>query len=66
MILESGYCREIVYWPFPFAIASLLAFLLILASEVLTKTESRFKEAFIAWMGFIEMFSWLTVAGFFY
>ena len=56
-------CREEVFWPFPFIGLGLIAFILILISEIVTKRESRFKEAFIAFLSIPEMASWLTFVG---
>jgi uncharacterized membrane protein YciS (DUF1049 family) len=67
VIVENyGYCREEVYWPFPYVILSFLSFLVILASEILTKTESRFKESFIAFLCIPEIMAWCTLIVFMY
>jgi hypothetical protein len=60
--LRSGMtvCREEVYWPFPFFAMGFLSFILILISEIVTKRESRFKEAFIAFLSIPEVASWIT------
>jgi len=66
-IVEStGACREQVFWPFPFATLGFLSFLVILISEIITKRESRFKEAFIAFLAIPEVMSWCTVITFMY
>ena len=58
---DAGYCREVVYWPFPFVLLGLAAFIVILTSEIVTKTESRFKEAFIAMLSLPEIAAWTTL-----
>lgn len=66
-IVESkGYCREEVYWPFPYVLIGFLSFIIILISEIITKRESRFKEAFIAFLSIPEVFSWITFIVFSY
>ena len=59
-------CREEVYWPFPFFATGLLSFILILISEIVTKRESRFKEAFIAFLSIPEVCAWITFVGMVY
>jgi len=66
VVLDSGYCREVVYWPFPFLIISFISFFVILASEIITKSESRFKEILIASLSVAETMAWVTLTGFFY
>jgi len=66
VLLQDGVCRELVYWPFPFFAAGFVFFIVILASEIKTKTESRFKEAFIALLSLPEIASWATLVTFFY
>ena len=58
--------KEIVYWPFPFIAASIFFFIIIFISEVKTKTESKFKEAFIAFLSLPEFGSWATYLVFHY
>lgn len=66
-LIESlGTCRENVYWPFPFFFMGFIFFIIILGSEIKTKTESRFKEAFIALLSIPEIFSWCTLCVFYY
>ena len=61
-----GVCRENVYWPFPFFFMGFIFFIIILSSEIKTKTESRFKEAFIALLSIPEILSWCTLCVFYY
>ena len=53
-------CREEVFWPFPFIGTGLVAFIVIWISECVTKSESRFKEAFIAFWSLPEVAAWYT------
>lgn len=48
-------------YPFPFIIYGFFAFFVILLSEIHTKTESRFKEAFIAFLSVPELMSWFLL-----
>ena len=59
-------CRQIVYYPFPFFTAGFIFFIIILASEIKTKTESRFKESFIALLAIPEVLSWCALAVLYY
>ena len=58
------YCREIVLWPFPFICLAVISFFVILVSEIVTKGDSRFKEAFIACLAVPEFFAWVTCIAF--
>ena len=60
MMRGRAVCREEVYWPFPFAATGAVAGVLILISEIVTKAESRFKEAFIAFLSIPEAAAWVT------
>jgi hypothetical protein len=55
-----GKCVRKVYWPFPYFITGGLFFFIILISEITTRTESRFKEAFVAMLAWCELASWIT------
>jgi hypothetical protein len=55
-----------VYYPFPFFTTGFIFFIIILASEIKTKTESRFKEAFIALLAIPEVLSWCALAVLYY
>ena len=55
-----------VYYPFPFFATGFILFIIILASEIKTKTESRFKEAFIALLAIPEVLSWCTLVVLYY
>lgn len=55
-----------MYYPFPFFATSLLFFIIIIAAEIRTKTESRFKEAFISFLSIPEIGSWCTLVTFMY
>ena len=57
-------CREIVLWPFPYLCSGVIAFVVILISEIVTKGESRFKEAFIAALSLPEFLSWANLLAF--
>ena len=63
---SKGVCREEVYWPFPYVLIGFLSFIIILISEIITKRESRFKEAFIAFLSIPEVLSWITFIVFCY
>lgn len=55
-----------MYWPFPFFASGLIFFIAIISSEIKTKTESRFKEAFVALLAIPEIISWCTLCVFYY
>ena len=60
--MSSGnYCREEVIWPFPYIICAIIAFTITAISECVTKTESRFKETFLALLSIPEMLSWVNL-----
>ena len=61
IIAGTTRCRERVYWPFPFILTGVLGFILITISEIVTKRESRFKEAFIAFLSLPEVGAWATL-----
>lgn len=53
-------------WPFPFAIFGILFFLVVALSEIITKTSSKFKEAYMAFLSLAEIGSWITLTVFLY
>lgn len=55
-----------MYYPFPFFATGFILFIVILASEIKTKTESRFKEAYIALLAIPEILSWCTLLVLYY
>lgn len=61
---SGGGCREIVYWPFPYLCVSVVAFVVILVSEIVTKTRSNFKESFIAFLAVPEFLCWINLIAF--
>ena len=58
--LNGNECVEIVNWIFPFLIIGGVQFMLAAVSEICTKTKSKFKETWIAFLAFPELFSWIT------
>ena len=56
---NGNSCHLKVYYPFPFFFIALVMFIFIGISEIYTKAESRFKEAFIALISLPEIFSWV-------
>jgi hypothetical protein len=63
---DGNICRQVVYWPFPYAIMGVISFVVILISEIVTKQESRFKEAFIAFLSIPEIMAWVNFIVFLY
>jgi len=62
----TSECRDVVYWPFPFFATGVIFFIVIVGSEIKTKTESRFKEAYVALLSIPEILSWCTLCVFYY
>lgn len=56
---NGNSCHLKVYYPFPFLFIALIMLMFIGISECITKTESRFKEAFIALISLPEIFAWV-------
>mmetsp|Transcript_62324 Transcript_62324/g.86082 ORF Transcript_62324/g.86082 Transcript_62324/m.86082 type:complete len:284 (+) Transcript_62324:154-1005(+) len=62
VVPDTGTCREVIMWPFPFACAAVFSLLVVIISEALTRGESRFKEAAVALISLPEFFSWCVFA----
>jgi hypothetical protein len=60
---KDSTCWLKIYYPFPWFCLSILFFILIVISEIVTKTESRFKESFIALISIPEILCWITYIG---
>lgn len=59
-LADQNTCYLKVFYPFPWFCLALFFFILIVISEIVTKTESRFKESFIALVSLPEMGAWIT------
>jgi len=57
---KGSICYLKVKYPFPYFWLSVLFFILIAISECVTKTESRFKESFIALISIPEILCWIN------
>jgi len=65
-LARGNKCVETVVWPFPFAIFGIVCFFVVVISEIVTKTASKFKEAFMALLSLAEIGSWITLTVFLY
>jgi hypothetical protein len=61
---KTKKCEELVLWPFPWLLGAIFWFTVIAISECRTNGESKFKEAFVAMLSFIEVGSWANFAVF--
>ena len=60
-VVDGGKCREEVTWYFPFVIAAVVLFILIIISEIIHKKDSNFKESLIALWSIPEVLAWVCL-----